>query len=364
MKKTVSLLLAAVLAAMLLSVPAMAATDYSDALGGFATSPKWTYYPDVFEDVDEGMWYGANKQAVIQRAFELRIMAGKGDRAFDPEGNITLAEAIKMASVVHHIFNGGDGGFEQGNPWYKVYVDYAIESEIIDKSSFDGEYERLALRSEMAGIFANCVPAEALPEINKVVYLPDVIDYEVAGEGGDLYSGEIFTLYRAGVLTGSDSSGSFRPYTYITRAEAAAIICRIVLPAERKTLNLSQVVVSAEYLTDKLLSEYKSFEEFVEFPGYQKILIKTNMTVKQFKFIEVEFSMDEDSYSFVVKSVPYSISELIPDKPFVVTWLEIGLMPHRGISFVDEYNVTRYFTLSQSGVDGSLILSEFHTNIR
>ena len=357
MKKAVSLLLAAALAVMLLSIPAMAETDYSGALGGFATSSKWTYYPEVFGDVDEGMWYGLENQAVIQKAFELRIMAGKGDRAFDPEGNITLAEAVKMASVVHDVCNGGDGEFEQGDPWYKVYVDYAIASGIIDKSAFDGEYERLALRTEMAGIFANCVSAEALPEINKVVRLPDVTNYK--GENGHLYSEEIFTLYRAGVLTGSDSLGTFEPYTYITRAEAAAIICRIVLPAERKTLNLSQVMFSAENATDELLSGYDSFKEFVEFPDYPKILIKTNMTVTQFKFIEVEFISDEYSYRLEVKSVPYSTDELTPEKPFVVTWLEIGSIPHRGISFVDENNVTRYFTMSRSGIDGSLLFAEF-----
>ena len=359
MKKAVSLLLTAALAVMLLSIPAMAETDYSGALGGFATSPKWTYYPEAFEDVDEGMWYGVDNQAVIQRAFELRIMAGKGDRAFDPEGNITLAEAIKMASVVHNVCNGGDGEFEQGDPWYKVYVDYAIEFEIIDESAFDREYERFALRGEMAGIFANCVSAEALPEINKVVRLPDVIDYKGEGEGGHLYRGEIFMLYRAGVLTGSDSLGTFRPHTYITRAEAAAIICRIVLPAERKTLNLSQVMVSAENATDELLSGYDSFEEFVESSDYPKILIKTNMTVTQFKFIEVEFIPDEYSYSFEVKSVLYSTDELTSEKPFAVTWLELGSIPHRGISFVDENNVTRYFTISRSGIDGSFVFAEF-----
>ena len=108
MKKAVSLLLAVVFVMALLAVPAMAAADYSDAIGGFKTSPKSTYSSGIFNDIDESAWYGADKQGVIQKLFELQIMNGKGDGAFDPAGNITLAEAIKMAAVVNDIYKGGD----------------------------------------------------------------------------------------------------------------------------------------------------------------------------------------------------------------------------------------------------------------
>jgi len=360
MKKASSLLLALVIVMALLMIPAMAA-DYSGAIGGFATSSKSTYNSGIFSDIDENAWYGANEQGVIQKLYELQIMNGKGDGTFDPAGNITIAEAIKMAAVVHDIYNGGDGVFTQSALWYQVYVDYAIASGVIDAESFGAEYERTATRREMAAIFANCVPAEVLPEINKVVYLPDVEETREWLEESLLYGDDIFMLYRAGVLTGSDSTGQFRPYDYITRAEAAAIICRVVLPAQRKTLNLSQVVVNGDYVTDELLAGYDAFEEFIEFDEerYLKIMIMTNMTIKNFKFIEVALSPDDEDGILEEKSVRYSLGELSPDKPFVVTWLEIGSIPHRGISFVDEKNVTRYFSISMSGLDGSLRLVEF-----
>ena len=41
-------------------------------------------------------------------------------------------------------------------------------------------------------------------------------------------------LYRSGVLTGSDAFGTFYPNNNISRAEAAAILARIAIPAERK----------------------------------------------------------------------------------------------------------------------------------
>ena len=45
-------------------------------------------------------------------------------------------------------------------------------------------------------------------------------------------------LYNAGVLTGSGPDCRFRPEETITRAEIAAIACRMALPAERETFVL------------------------------------------------------------------------------------------------------------------------------
>ena len=342
--------------------PIIAATDNSGAIGGFSTSTKSTYQPGLFIDLNENQWYGINNQAVIQKVYELEIMNGKGAGIFDPNGNITIAEAIKMAAVVHNIYNGGQGDFIQGTPWYQVYVDYAVSVELIVGNAFSGEYTRFATRAEMAYIFANCVPRLELQAINSVVYLPDVYESDEYGEGALLYGNDVFSLFRAGVLTGNDNKGTFRPFDNITRAEAAAIICRIVIPSERKILDFSQVMLSGDFLTQGMLDKYDSYAEFIEFSDedYQKIIIMTNIAVSDFKFIEIEFLSDGDSDSmFGEKRVVYALGELSPEKPFVVTWMGWGMIPHRGVSFVDEKGATRYFAISVSGLDGSLIFAEF-----
>ena len=338
--------------------PPGAQADYSDAIGGFKTSEKLTYNSDVFKDVNENLWYGANKQAVIKKAYELRLIQGKGSGVFDPGGNLTIAEAIKMAAVVHKIYNGGDGSFTQGSPWYQVYVDYAIESGIISESLFAGQYGKYATRAEMASIFARCVPASQLQKINSVSYLPDVYTDRTYGDGVFLEAEDIFMLYRAGVLTGNDSKGTFRPFSDITRAEAAAIICRIVIPSERKLLNLSQVIISGDYVTEEFYNKYNTFDEFIDFsaPGYNKIYIRTNITIKDFKYIEAAY---EPNIGLVEISVLYSQDELSPEKPFVVTWMQPGTLPNRGITFVDENNMERKFFVHASGFDDSLLITEF-----
>lgn len=79
------------------------------------------------------------------------------------------------------------------------------------------------------------LPASVLPSINNVQTLPDVT-------GSTKYSQEIFSLYNAGVLTGSDVFGTFKPNDNIIRAEAAAILTRVALPEQRKTVVLMKQV--------------------------------------------------------------------------------------------------------------------------
>jgi len=178
----------------------------------------------MFSDVNENAWYGFNDQKVIANAYEYGLMQGSGN-TFNPTGNMTISEAVTIAARVHHIYNGGNGEFVQGSPWYQVYVDYAISNGIINAGTFS-DFNRAATRAEMAYIFCNSLPASEFPQQNTVNSLPDV-------NNNTPYREAILMLYRAGVLTGSDAQGTFNPNNNIIRAEAAAIISRVILPATR-----------------------------------------------------------------------------------------------------------------------------------
>lgn len=127
------------------------------------------------------------------------------------------------------------------------------------------------------------------------------------------------------------------------------------------TSEAEKALVSVDYATDELLGKYDSFAEFIEFEDedYQKIIFTTNIAVKDFRFIEIGFEAEDTDVTFFENNVLYSLAELLPTKPFVVTWMEWGSIPHRGISFIDETDTTRYFYIAMSGEDGSLLLVEF-----
>ncbi len=189
------------------------------------------YYKGIFLDVgfDAPAWY----DSYAETCYKLGLMQGM-DGKFNPSGNLTIAQALAMACRVHNIYRGDSGDFTQ-NPrnWYSVYVNYAIENGIITAYDFNayrdqGAYERTCTRAEMAYIFARCLPPEGLDIKNVVNTIPDV-------KITTPYRNEIFTLYRSGVAEGSDKQHSYRPSSYITRAEAAAIITRMADPSQRKS---------------------------------------------------------------------------------------------------------------------------------
>lgn len=122
-----------------------------------------------------------------------------------------------------------------------------------------------------------------------------------------------------------------------------------------------EVIISVDFATDELLSQYDSYDEFVdpEEEGPQKIIFTSNFAAEDFHFIEIGHEAKDKTLGIIENRVLYQVGELSPTKPFVVNWTEWGSLPHRGISFKDESGRTRYFYLAMSGEDDSLLLLEF-----
>ena len=107
-RRVLSLLLAGVMAASALPGIASAA-----GLSNFQKSN--TYTPGQFADVPAGSWYAAG----VQSAYELGLMTGTSDTAFDPSGNLTLAETVVLAARLHSIYAGDGASFTGGATWYQ-----------------------------------------------------------------------------------------------------------------------------------------------------------------------------------------------------------------------------------------------------
>ena len=148
------------------------------------------------------------------------LMGGYTDGTFRPEGGITLAECLVIASNMRDIYNGGDGTFPSGtSPWYTVYVNYAIRQGIIQEDDFE-DYDVPATRAQVAYIFAHALPDGALEEVNGRPRFSDV-------PAGTKYRSSIVALYKAGAITGYED-GTFRPQNSITRAEVCVILSSLL----------------------------------------------------------------------------------------------------------------------------------------
>ena len=182
----------------------------------------------TFTDVTNERWYAS----AVKQAYEFGLISGRTETSYDPQGNLTVAEAITLAAKLHSY--GSTGAYEvppapSGTPWYTNVVDYAFKNGIIKVYEWEGKLNQNATRAEVAHIFANVYGEGLLPRINKVTSLPDV-------RATDQYAEDIYALYEAGILSGSDDRGTFNPNSPITRAEIASIVMRMALPTQRVSL--------------------------------------------------------------------------------------------------------------------------------
>lgn len=191
------------------------------ALANF--KPSLPYFNGFFQDVSSNSWYAGN----VALAYQLGLMKGRGANTFSPESNMTLAEVITLAARIHSIYYYGSANFEtyDGGNWYDPYVNYA-RSNGISTESYD--YSRPATREEFVHILVGALPREVLAaRPGKVSNFADA--------GSIAYAGDVERLYMAGVINGVnvDSATYFMPGKTVSRAEATAIVTRMVQPGLR-----------------------------------------------------------------------------------------------------------------------------------
>ena len=188
-----------------------------------------TYSNKIFTDVAPSAWYRDN----VAAAYEYGLMSGNGDGTFSPLGNISIAETITVSSRLYGIYHFGFAPLfeEVEGLWFEPYVAYAQEFGIIDGTY--PSYTPPATRAQFAQILANSIDPIDL-EATNIVDDGAIPDVPMSSD----YADAVYLLYRAGILAGSDSKGTFNPDSTITRAEAAAIITRIVDPSLRKSIEL------------------------------------------------------------------------------------------------------------------------------
>ncbi len=183
-----------------------------------------SYVATTFKDVPSYAWYAS----YVKTSFELGLMGGTLGY-YNPDGYMTLAQAITIAARIHNSYNGNAAAFtaSEGQEWHQPYITYAYQYGIIDDSYKSKNMTANASRLEFAEILTNSLPDSVYPELNNVATgsISDVSSTSAAGKA-------IYKLYRAGVLTGSED-GKFHPADPITRAAASAIVARIADSTQR-----------------------------------------------------------------------------------------------------------------------------------
>ena len=122
-------------------------------------------------------------------------------------------------------------------------------------------------------------------------------------------------------------------------------------------------IVSADwaygFLANHAEGEYNEFDaDTSEYTG--KIVFTADKDVSDFKLLALTYEDmdDEGKITYSIEEV-YTQETLAADMPLVVELSFVGEIPNYGISYDNHTGEIQRFTISESGFDGAVILSEF-----
>ena len=222
MKKFLTFILALVLILSIVPLTPASASTTQNNLQNFTRGR--TYTNNTFRDVNNE-WFAS----YVKNAYEYGIMGGVGGDRFNPQGTLTGAEAITIAVRMHSVYKYGQTAGAEAideyiqksqSPWYAGYVQYAKDERLIG-NEFDSKMNSPITRAEMVNMWSKILQSKDMVELNIFISIPDVTTQT-------RYYNTIRLFYEAGIITGTDSRGTFRPNNNITRAECATIFMRLI----------------------------------------------------------------------------------------------------------------------------------------
>lgn len=183
-------------------------------------SGNFTVYADTtFTDVKESDWFFVNVEVAAERGF----IHGIGNNLFDPYGNLTVAQAIKLSACIHANYYEKDiKSYDISNHWADVYYDYAVENGIINETDFvKTDFDEPVTRDRLFYIFANTLPDSEYIQINESEFAPEkaVAEY-------------VEKLFCAGIVIGNENG--FELEKNITRADSSIVVSRLTTYSRRQ----------------------------------------------------------------------------------------------------------------------------------
>lgn len=228
-------ILAVLLAALMLSLPAAAAE------ADWLIPPIRDYAP--FTDTA-----GTICEEAAGICCRVGLMDGVDSRHFYPTSGLTHAQIIVVSARLHRLLSGGSLEYFEsisltGADWWKPYDGYLREMlpALAQDSVYTAAVEAPTIGCSR-GTFLTLLSAvltgtgTTLPEINDVSAVPDCQDPAW------------MAFYRWGVLGGKDAYGTLEANAPLSRAAAAAMLARLIDPDQRLTLTLQPLDLCQELL--------------------------------------------------------------------------------------------------------------------
>ncbi|WMJ77865.1 S-layer homology domain-containing protein [Sedimentibacter sp. MB35-C1] len=211
-----------------------------------------------FTDVKTDDWFYKN----LQELTEKNIIAGYTDETFKPNNALKFEEFIKMLVVAVE-----EEPFErkEGQEWYQGYIEKAIESKYIteeQKSLISQNIDRRTMAEILYNVLTEKEEIAAYTD-EELQYLSDRLT--------DVNKTDIktLTINAIGVISGYPD-GTFKPEGTLTRAEAVAVISRVIDTELRNPVKIvarENGIINAEDL-ESISIEQTDYEELKNYITY------------------------------------------------------------------------------------------------
>ncbi len=186
---------------------------------GWSTDGKTTVDPTDVEITKNTTFTALYEEGKVAPAADhFAYIEGVGGNKFNPEGNMSRAEAATMLARLHKDFadKAADNKFSDiaAGSWYYNYVTFAAENGIVT-GYVDGTFgpNKTITRAEFAAMLARFIELDAADGETAFSDVPS----------DNWAAGYIDALVEKGVVNGYND-GTFRPEQTITRAEAVKMI--------------------------------------------------------------------------------------------------------------------------------------------
>ena len=213
-KKWMAGVLACVLV-LALSVPALAAESLT------------------FSDVPEKHWaHTAIMNMTEKGMFKGTSHAVNGVGTFSPDAPMSRAAFITV--MVRYLYPNEIPAAVAGQRWWEPYAAVAKAHGLV----VDGELtdmDAAMLRQEMAVVLVRAAEQQG-ESVSLLVNTKHIADYDKIESTYRTYVRKCFTL---GLIAGIDKKGTFAPLGEMNRAQAATVIYRLMNPATRAAVDLS-----------------------------------------------------------------------------------------------------------------------------
>jgi len=116
-----------------------------------------------------------------------------------------------------------------------------------------------------------------------------------------------------------------------------------------KNIERDEAFISVSYADESFFKKYQTYDSFIDDNEYaHKIAFIPNVPVNNFSWLSVGIDFDNDGFIYKIENELYKVNELHPQKPLVVSWVEVGMMSAFAFSYRDKDGQKKYF-LGQAG---------------